>query len=307
MKTKICIPTYKRKDILAFELIKNNAEVIFDLCVRKEEFESGFYDEPQFKLPNIRFTLLQDVHDIGDTRQRILEIAEDEGYKYCMMLDDTVSKLKHNSDRMKDIIEQVEDRFETDPLADRAVAFIFGRKLGRKDVKYFGGQLMTGYVFNVQNCMKYDLRFHRTTFCGIEDLDFFIQMLMKSCIMLSDNSYVVKSLKPCSFKSGGTHDGTNPQDDANKYNAKFQLLDAWIKTVYDSKGIFSVYRSNFVESADGTNRFILRLDQDMARLMLIEEPQLFAEYARCQFKKSKIERLDKELRKRCSEKIKTIK
>ena len=124
----ICVPTYKRDNPAILALIQNTTNLDFYFCVRKSEYENGYYDKPQFKLDNIKFMLLDEPKCIGETREQILQQSIKLGYKYCLMIDDTQFGLHDTTNRittLKTILSNCLERFETDVYKDKAFAFIF--------------------------------------------------------------------------------------------------------------------------------------------------------------------------------------
>jgi len=238
----ICIPTYKRKWPAILSFIRYTDDIQFTLCVRKEDYEEGYYDEPQFDMPNLGFMLLENVHCIGETREQILQTSIKLGYKYCMMMDDTQYGLHDTSNRIttfKTILQNCLDRFETDIFRDRAFAFNFGRKAMSNDVKrqktYFISQLCQTYIINLALVQKYDLHFKRMDLVGVEDLVFYIEAVNKGLVALSDTRFIRIGQMPSVKKTGGCHYGNEKRKERDVQNERFATMVKYLSTIeYDT-------------------------------------------------------------------------
>ena len=234
----ICIPTYKRKFFAALGLITTNPDLIFHLCVRKEEYENGFYDNEIFKQPNIRFVLLENVNCIGETREAILQESIKRGYKYCMMIDDTTYCIHDTTNRMytlSSIINSCLFRFETDEFKDKAFSFIFSRKAfsnsANKQKTYFISQLCQVYIINLALVQEYDLHFKRMDLVGVEDLIFYFEACTKGLVALSDTRFIRTGLMPSVKKEGGCHHGNEERKEKDVQHERFVIMERYVDTL----------------------------------------------------------------------------
>ena len=113
----ICIPTYKRKWPAILGCIRLNQDLLFHMFVRKADYEAGYYDEAQFKLDNLKFVPIDGVHELGMTREKMLQYAINNGYEYCMQIDASQFGLQDITGkyvRLSEIIDACLNRFKTD-------------------------------------------------------------------------------------------------------------------------------------------------------------------------------------------------
>lgn len=276
-KLIICIPTYKRDNPAILALIQHTENLDFYFCVRRSEYESGYYNKPQFKLDNIKFMLLDEPKCIGETREQILQTSIALGYKYCFMIDDTQFGIHDTTNRittLKTILKNCIDRFETDKYADKAFAFIFSRKAFSNDIKkcktYFLSQLCQTYILNLDIIQKYDLHFKPMNVVGVEDLTFYYEAAIKGLIALSDTRFIRIGLMPCVKKSGGCHTGNEHRHEKDVQNERFAIL-----TNYYQK---QNYNQPFVQKVDSVlypGTFYYKFDTKYAKHTLIANPDNF--------------------------------
>lgn len=227
----VCVPSFRRKWPAILSFIRYTEDVTFYLCVRKEEYDNGYYNEVQFDLLNLKFMLLENVSCIGETRDAILQKSIELGYKYCLMMDDTQYGIHDTTNRIqtfKTILSNCIDRFETDPFANRAIAFNFARKAFSTDVKrqktYFITQLCQTYIINLELVKKYDLHFKRMDVVGVEDLTFYAESYLKGLIVLSDTRFIRIGQMPSVKKSGGCHVGNEHRKERDVQNERFATM-----------------------------------------------------------------------------------
>lgn len=235
-KLIICIPSYKRDNPVILSTITHTDNLTFHFCVRRSDYENGYYDKPQFKLPNLKFMLLDNVNCIGETRDAILQESIKLGYKYCMMIDDTQFGLHDITNRiqnLKTILSNCIDRFETDKLKDKAFAFIFSRKafstVPNKCATYFISQLCQTYILNLDVIQKYDLHFKKMSIVGVEDLMFYYEAARKGLVALSDTRFIRIGLMPSVKKTGGCHVGNEKRNEQDVQNERFAILTNYCK------------------------------------------------------------------------------
>ena len=276
-KLIICIPTDKRENPAILSLIRYSENLNFYLCVRRSEYESGYYDKPQFKMPNLRFMLLDEPKCIGETREQILQKSIKAGYKYCFMIDDTQFGLHDTSNRistLKTILSNCIERFETDKYKNKAFAFIFSRKsftnTPKKCKTYFLSQLCQTYIINLDIVQKYDLHFKPMNVVGVEDLTFYYEAAMKGLVALSDTRFIRIGLMPSVKKTGGCHVGNEKKSEKDVQNERFTiLLDYYNKQNYTEPFI------KRVDSVLYPGTFYYKFDTKYAKHKLIQNPDDF--------------------------------
>ena len=273
-KLKICIPTYKREHPAILSLIRYTPNLDFYFCVRRSEYEAGYYSKPQFDLPNLHFMLLDEPQCIGETREQILQKTIDEGYDYCFMIDDTQFGLHDTSNRMnnlKTILSNCVKRFKTDEYKDKAFAFIFSRKsftnTPDKCKTYFLSQLCQVYILNCKVCKEYDLHFKPMNVVGVEDLTFYYEAAAKGLIALSDTRFLRIGLMPSVKKTGGCHVGNENRSEHDVQNERFAILTAY----YEKMG----YNEPFIKRVDSVlypGTYYYKFDTVYAKRRLIANP-----------------------------------
>lgn len=276
-KLIICIPTYKRENPAILSLIRYTPNLDFYLCVRTSEYLSGYYDKPQFKLDNLKFMLLDEPQCIGETREQIMQRAIQDGYEYCLMIDDTQFGLHDTTNRittLKTILSNCLKRFATDKYKDKAFAFIFSRKSflnGPKKCKtYFLSQLCQTYILNLDICKEYDLHFKPMNVVGVEDLMFYYEAACKGLIALSDTRFIRIGLMPSVKKEGGCHVGNEKKHEQDVQNERFAILTKY----YKEQG----YTEPFIKRVDSVlypGTFYYKFDTKYAKHKFIKHPDNF--------------------------------
>lgn len=271
-KLIICIPTYKRKWPTILSLIRANQDLTFNMFVRKDDYDIGYYNEPQFKLSNLNFIPIDNVECIGTTREAILQYSIQQGYDYCFMIDDTQYGLHDTTNRISKfstILNACLKRFETDSCKDRAVAFNFSRKAfstsANKQKTYFISQLCQTYILNCKICKNYNLHFKKMNDVGIEDLCFYIEAADKELIVLSDTRFI--RIGECSSKKreGGCHYNMEGKTERETQNIRAYKLANYVdKYVVDK---------NFLQKVDSIlypGTFYCKFNTKYAKTKLIK-------------------------------------
>lgn len=235
-KLIICIPTFRREHPAVLSMIRYTPNLTFHFCVRRSEYEAGYYNKPQFDLLNVKFMLLDEPKCIGETREQILQKSIEQGYEYCFMLDDTQFGLHDTTNRittLKTILSNCLDRFDNDEYKDKAFAFIFSRKsftnTPKKCKTYFLSQLCQTYIIKLETVQKYDLHFKPMNVVGVEDLTFYYEAANKGLIALSDTRFIRIGLMPSVKKEGGCHVGNEKRNEQDVQNERFRILTNYFK------------------------------------------------------------------------------
>ena len=88
----IYVPTYNRTTIPVLQMLNEDKQLSITLCIRRgtESMYQSFKDKYRNRL---QFLILDDVHDIGDTRAAILDYSKQRD-DYCIMFDDCINGVK---------------------------------------------------------------------------------------------------------------------------------------------------------------------------------------------------------------------
>lgn len=206
----VCIPTYKRKWPSILACIRLNKDVNFTMFVREDDYNAGYYNESQFYLKNLKFVPIANVHELGLTREAMLQYAIQHNYKYCLQIDDSQFGLQDITCTyhwLKDILLECIKRFETDKYKDKAFAMVFPRKVKNLNELYYTDQMMQTFILNCNICKKYDLHFKSLDECGLEDMTFVIRAADKNLIELGEPRFIRIGRQGAIFgEDGGCHE-----------------------------------------------------------------------------------------------------
>lgn len=215
MLNKICVPTYNRKNPKILKMLEKDKNLVLSFCVRGELLDSGFYDDfknnPQIELLNLGYGLT----NLGHTRQRIMQYCKDKKIKYVTMLDDTLDDIYDIIDMGKpisQILDEVIDRLENDPLKDLCVMYQFHRPERKRCIsdkehkKYFVCCPVQAFTINVDKAFEYGLTFKSYDEAGSEDEAFFVDTLKKGLITCSNTNVNISGDIAAVRKEGGTHE-----------------------------------------------------------------------------------------------------
>lgn len=273
----ICIPTYKRKWPTILSCIRLNQDLEFVMFVRKEDYDNGYYNEPQFKIDNLKFITIDNVEELGMTREKILQYAIDNNYKYCMQIDDSQFGLQDVSDKyrkLSEIIEYCIKRFKNDKYKDKAFAMNFCREAYyiRPYDQYFISQLCQTFILNCKVCKEHDLHFRNLNECGLEDLAFTIEAVDKGLVELTDTRFI-RVGRPGAVRGekGGCHD----DDNENKYRElNIRRTNTIINYVKNNNNIKDKLLLEVSRDFFHLNLFYCRFNDVYARKKILKEKQL---------------------------------
>lgn len=236
----VCIPTYKRAYPLSLNLINDDVDIHY--FVRKDDLELGFYDhwlygdEDRLQL----HALPEHVHELGETRQAILDYCKTNDIDYCIMLDDGVYKFGKNNRKMASYIESIIEKFEDCYGSTVAGSFVKrgymstnGKrgKIKRKiSCDYFGNVPTQAIIINVKRFFEFGLSYKSIEEVGFEDCAFFIDAVKKGCFIASDNSWTFEAIVPNAKKEGGSHEFTVSLEE--KYDRQMKLCKDYIGDMY---------------------------------------------------------------------------
>lgn len=234
---KIMCPTYKRKSPRILELMKKfpNDDIYF--CVRKEEFEKGFYDEWKTN-EHCKFILLEGCSNIGNTRKKILEYCFEHNEKYITMLDDNVfDVICEGENSLNQIFEKVIDDERSDPYFDRVAAIRIPKKkarINKSGTKNYSASVNLIFILDIEKIKLAGINFEDSLNCGHEDFVFAYELHMNG--LCSVNSKIAKvrsrSCLPHLVTSGGTHENQTTNDAIKMMNDKCELSIEYLKNKY---------------------------------------------------------------------------
>lgn len=231
--------TYKRKHPKIMKMLAANPQLVVHFGVRREEFESGYYDEWKNN-PQIKFLLLDNVIDAADTRQKILDQCYKMGYEYVVQFDDTVTDIVCTKDKnlnVNDCIELAIHQIETSAL--NAIGFEFV-KPGCKQFKIRKAYIQA-WIINVRKLYKANIHFRLIKEVGWDDFVFSWEVHNAGFYTLADPNLVrkSKSLYPWANEAGGTHvnESFNIDDMIAKNNARCAKAKQWLEENMNAKNV----------------------------------------------------------------------
>ena len=234
--------TYKRKQPKIFEMLKSDAKINIWFGVRREELESGYYDDWK-SLPfadRIHFIPLDDVVDAGDTRQKILDWCYVQGYKYVVQFDDTVRKIKntqHDTWTTTTCIKYALAQMKDDPLNPIGFEFVRRNMKIRKTRKAY----IQAWIIDVQRLHDAGINFRTVKETGWDDFTFSWEVHNAGFYTITDPTLVrvAKSSYPWANEAGGTHVGEDMTVQAmiDKNNAKCAQCKAFLETKFGANNV----------------------------------------------------------------------
>lgn len=236
----IYVPTYKKKNPTILKLIQEDKNIRLVFCVRDEELTSGFYDDfPKSK--QVKFLNLgKDIHNIGETRQRILEHCIENKITYCVMFDDTVLRLVDmlSNSLTSQIIKRSIKRIEYDKLYQYIAMYSYTKRFILKQqngqmiqvekppVKddsevYFAGFPAQAYILNIPVLVKHKIMYKNMNEFGLEDTSFVAECLKQGLIFKFNPKLKYDAEEVNVPKTGGNHTEAN---DFDKVKAKYDKM-----------------------------------------------------------------------------------
>lgn len=241
---EICIPTLNRLDPLCFKLLDANPNICLNMFVRQELLDKGFYDSWK-ALPRVNIVSLgYGLEELGETRERIMDWCRARRVKYCLMLDDGVSRVYYSDcqHELEFVIERAMNRLETDEFGDKCIGMtlckIFGYKDGKKCLcpklprrQYFNVIPTQAVLLDVERVSKAGLHYRSLKRVGFEDCAFFADAIKKGCVYAADDDIWFDAVVPNAKKIGGSH--TNLDYDLEvKYDAQMLRCFNYIGPMY---------------------------------------------------------------------------
>ena len=241
----ICIPTYKRKNPLCLKLLEQDKSIELNLFVRQELLDEKYYDDlAKIERVNI-IDLGKGLHELGETRSKIMKWCRSHSIRYCVMLDDGVYKLYNKrikgERQIHDCIMSMINRLKSEN------AYFVGASFGKAEAMYcdnttidISSNIKQRYVLanvptqavllDTNRCLLHHLRYKSLDEVGFEDCAFFIDALKKKCLYASDPSWQFAAIIPNAVKEGGSHE--NNTDLERKYDIQMKRCKEYIGNIY---------------------------------------------------------------------------
>lgn len=213
-KYEIYVPTYNRQLPAITQMLDDDTSLHIKFCIR-DEVDEHFYDELKKKYSSqVEFINLgTDIEDLGETRKRILSIAEKET-QYCVMLDDSLTNITDKIHPEKSIHETIESaiQFLEEKMDKNTFVFCYtfyrdgNQFLGVTPTdEYFVGFPLQACIISTLHTRAFGLNYHTMKLVGLEDIAFFIDSVKHGLICVSNQDIVIDGKGPNSFLKGGSH------------------------------------------------------------------------------------------------------
>lgn len=234
--------TYKRKDPKILTMLKSDPSLKITFGVRREEYVSGFYSdwEKADWCEQVRFALLDNIVDAGDTRQKILDWAHDKGYQYCVMLDDTVEALR--DEQFPDappsvVIENAINVIEQSELKPIGLEFLRpGCSVAKKRKAY-----IQAWIIDIERLFDANIKFESVRDVGWDDFVFSWQVHNAGFYTLGLPRFtrIAKSTYPWANQPGGTHVGESfdVQKMIDKNNARCKQTKEYLEKTFNATNV----------------------------------------------------------------------
>lgn len=214
---KIYVPTYNKTEIPIVKMLDLDSNLEIVLCIRDEEKDKyNVKTLVQDKIKN-RLNILnlgRNIHDLGETRKRIVQHCIDMNERFCIMLDDglvDINNLAYSNmtNHISTFLYDCRQEIHLDELSDLIFAFTFRRKTDKfigvsESDRYLCGLPLQAVIINVDCCRKNDLNYTSMSICGLEDTAFMIDGLKKGLITIGTVAQIEGKL-PNTLSKGGSH------------------------------------------------------------------------------------------------------
>lgn len=209
----IYVPTYNRTTIPALQMLNKDKQLSITLCIRRgtESMYQSFKNKYRNRL---QFLILDDVHDIGDTRAAILDYSNQHD-DYCIMFDDCIDDVKIEDVKIciSDIIDyciqflsEKQRYFEPD-----IIAYTFFREgnrfVGVDPYDYIlVGCPLQAFIIDNKVAVKHNVNFKSMDIVGLEDIAFLIDAMKEDCVTVSMQHVSIVGKLPNVQVKGGNHE-----------------------------------------------------------------------------------------------------
>lgn len=217
------VPTYKRKNPLILEMLQKDKTLTINLCVRREELESGFYDDlksnAQINIVDLGYNLTE----LGLTRKRIIDYCIANDIRYCFMFDDGISSVddsEHPSYSISQVFNNIIDIMQNDEYSENVVGFTFvkrrfidnvtGKYVTKRnrhlaDRNYFLTYAGQAVCLDTYKLNEHHISYHSLDEVGFEDAAMLGDTIKAGLIWCSRKSISIDGVIPNVQKPGGSH------------------------------------------------------------------------------------------------------
>lgn len=217
---EVYVPTHGRKRPAIVEMLTKDENLRLIFCVREEVID--LYDDLKKEFEG-RIEILNlgtDIHDLGETRRRILHMAENR-CEYCIMLDDGLTDIRDKYNQYDSISDCIGCAIKM-MLSEDAFCYTFFREGNRflgvsDDDKYFVGLPLQAFIIDTKKSKEHNIEFKPMSECGLEDVAFFIDSVKEAQIFISDQGIVIEGKLPNVVCAGGSHDTHSTKEHFEKH------------------------------------------------------------------------------------------
>lgn len=232
--------TYKRKNPKIFKMLEHDPKLTIYFGVRREELDSGYYDDWKFN-PQIKFIPLDNCVDAADTRNKILDAALAMGFKYCVQLDDTVTNLRTSLSKTNTATNAIEDAIHMleHTQYKNAIGVEFMRAGGNTFKTHKA--LIQAWLIDLQMWQQSGVRFRSIAEVGWDDFVFSWELFNLDYRVLATYhlTRVAKSTYPWANEAGGTHVGESfsVASCIAKNDERCAKAKAWLEKTYNATNV----------------------------------------------------------------------
>lgn len=240
----LCVPTYNRAKPEILQMLKYDDKLVLHLFVRKNCYDSGMYDALKDNR-QIDIVVIEDesIHELGETRNYIMNWCKSNNVEFCAMFDDgvwnVVNEIFVKEGDIHAVISNIVSNMMTDKLSDKMIGWSFKKRFykyssGRVSVlensathsNYFVAYPGQAVVLNVDKAFEYGLTYKSLDDVGFEDAAFFADAL-KAGLVYGGSDYVkIDAVVPNEKKIGGSH--SSSENLCKKYDDQSRKLQRYI-------------------------------------------------------------------------------
>lgn len=240
---QIFVPTYKRSSPAILKMLDTDSALTINFCVRDEEWNNEAYTKIKGKYANrAKFINLgKHIHDIGETRRRILKYAQQHNIMYCIMIDDGITNFVNT----KELMSIEECLFISTMTLDKynqtkeykAIAYTFRRKEDKfvgvdSDDKICCGMMQQAYIIDCRLAEQYNISFKSLDKVGFEDAAFMLDAFKAGLCTISTPGVFMEGKAPNVIQKGGNHVDTDVDNFAKSYDEKSRRLSKYVGKMY---------------------------------------------------------------------------
>lgn len=289
---KLCVPTYGRKEPKILEMLKKDKSLEIDFFVRGEDYDRGFYDELKRKKRVKVHSLGRGLHELGETRQRILEWCQSYDVRYCCMFDDGIVDVVDEMIpqlTISEVFEHCIHLMQTDKLHDNIVGWSFHKRNGIyadgstckwnddhvKQERYFLTMPAQALIIDVAMTTFHKIEYKSLDEVGFEDCAFFADCVKEGLIFGARKYIKIDGAVPNEKKVGGSHVAS--EDIELKYDEQNKRC---LEYIGNMMGVYVEKR--YRSFAKGLMSYII-FDTDYYREVLCEKPKENAQIIKSKF------------------------